>query len=95
VGQIDCAEEAIDALHDLDPDLAVVDISLPGMSGVEFLKNRQTRAPETLALVVSRHDEGLYAERCLRAGAKSNVMKQEAGDGIVEPPVRCWTGPFL
>jgi DNA-binding NarL/FixJ family response regulator len=84
VGQMDRAEDALDALDDLEPDLAVVDISLPGMSGIEFLKHLQSRAPEVRALVVSRHDEGLYAERCLRAGAKGYVMKQEAGDGIVD-----------
>lgn len=84
VGQMDRAEEALDALEALDPDLAIVDISLPGMSGIEFLKHLQSRTPDVRSLVVSRHDEGLYAERCIRAGAKGYVMKQEAGDVIVD-----------
>jgi len=57
VGQMDCAEDALDALDDLEPDLAVVDISLPGMSGIEFLKHLQPKAPGVRALVVSRHRE--------------------------------------
>lgn len=84
VGQMDRAEEALDEIEDLDPDLAIVDLSLPGMGGLELIKHLQSRAPEVQALVVSRHDEGLYAERCLRAGARGYVMKQEAGDVIVE-----------
>lgn len=84
VGQMDSAEDALEEIEDLDPDLAIVDISLPGMSGMELLKHLQSRAPDLKALVVSRHDETLYAERCIRAGAKGYVMKQEAGDVIVE-----------
>lgn len=84
VGQMDSAEDALEEIEALDPDLAIVDISLPGMSGMELLKHLQSRAPDLKALVVSRHDETLYAERCIRAGAKGYVMKQEAGDVIVE-----------
>lgn len=84
VGQMDSAEEALDEIEDLSPDLAIVDISLPGMSGLELLKHLESRAPDVQTLVVSRHDEGLYAERCIRAGARGYVMKQEAGDVIVE-----------
>jgi len=84
VGQMDDAEDTLGKIEDLDPDLAVVDISLPGMSGLELIKHLQSRAPDLQTLVVSRHDEGLYAERCIRAGARGYVMKQEAGDVIVE-----------
>ncbi len=84
VGQMDSAEEALEALDDLAPDLAVVDISLPGMSGLELIKHLQSRFSDLATLVVSRHDESLYAERCIRAGAKGYVMKQEAGDVIVQ-----------
>jgi len=84
VAQMDSAEDALEEIEDLTPDLAVVDISLPGMSGLELIKHLQSRVPEIQTLVVSRHDEGLYAERCIRAGARGYVMKQEAGDVIVE-----------
>lgn len=84
VDQMSSAEEALEHIEDLDPDLAVVDISLPGMSGMELIKHLQSRMPDLKTLVVSRHDETLYAERCIRAGAKGYVMKQEAGDVIVQ-----------
>jgi Response regulator containing a CheY-like receiver domain and an HTH DNA-binding domain len=84
VGQMDSAEEALEEIEDLDPDLAVVDISLPGMSGMELIKHLQSRMEGIRILVVSRHDETLYAERCIRAGAKGYLMKQEAGDVIVK-----------
>ncbi|MEF8795796.1 MAG: response regulator transcription factor [Salinivenus sp.] len=84
VGQMSSAEEALEEIEELDPDLAVVDISLPGMSGMELIKHLQSRTPEVKILVVSRHDETLYAERCIRAGAKGYLMKQEAGDVIVK-----------
>ena len=84
VGQMSSAEEALDEMEDLTPDLAIVDISLPGMSGMELIKHLQSRMPDVRILVVSRHDETLYAERCIRAGAKGYLMKQEAGDVIVK-----------
>ena len=84
-GQMNSAEEAIEALNDgLDPDLAIVDISLPGMSGLELVKHLHATHPELYILVVSRHDEMLYAERSIRAGARGYLMKLEAGDVIVE-----------
>ena len=83
-GQMSSAEEALDEIEALDPALAIVDISLPGMSGMELTKHLQSRRPALQILVVSRHDETLYAERCLRAGAKGYLTKQEAGDVIVK-----------
>ena len=82
-GQAVSAEDALTLLEDVDPDLVIVDISLPGMSGLEFIKHLQVIKPHTKALVVSRHDESLYAERALRAGAKGYIMKLEAGEVIV------------
>jgi DNA-binding NarL/FixJ family response regulator len=83
VGQIATAEEAMEKLDDLNPDLAVVDISLPGMGGLELVKHLQAMYPNLRTLVVSRHDESLYAERAIRAGARGYIMKLEAGDVIV------------
>jgi DNA-binding NarL/FixJ family response regulator len=82
--QFSSAEEAIDAIERLEPHLAIVDISLPGMSGMELIKHMQARWEEIKILVVSRHDETLYAERAIRAGAKGYIMKMEAGDVIVK-----------
>ena len=84
VGQMSSAEEAMDEIERLEPDLAIIDISLPGMSGMELVKHLQARMPEVRTLVVSRHDESLYAERAIRAGARGYIMKLEAGDVIVK-----------
>ena len=84
VGQAADAEEALEVVGRLAPDLVVVDLSLPGMGGLELVKHLQTMAPDAKALVVSRHDESLYAERAVRAGAKGYVSKLEAGEKIVE-----------
>jgi DNA-binding NarL/FixJ family response regulator len=83
-GQAESAEEAMTMVEQEQPDIAVVDISLPGMSGLELIKHMQVLAPDVRILVVSRHDEALYAERAIRAGARGYVMKLEAGDVIVK-----------
>ncbi|PEN13440.1 DNA-binding response regulator [Longibacter salinarum] len=82
-GQMSSAEEALEDIDELEPDLAIIDISLPGMSGMELVKHLQARKPDIKILVVSRHDETLYAERAIRAGARGYIMKLEAGDVIV------------
>lgn len=84
VAQMQSAEETLEQIEDLTPDLAIVDISLPGMSGMELLKHMQARYENVKTLVVSRHDEVLYAERAIRAGARGYVMKLEAADVIVQ-----------
>lgn len=84
VGQAASAEEALEMLDKVEPDLAVVDVSLPGMSGLELIKHLQALRPDLGILVVSRHDESLYAERAIRAGARGYLMKLEAGDVIVK-----------
>ena len=83
-----CAEaediaEALTALEACHPDLVIVDIVLKNANGLELLKRLPSLAPETKALVVSMHDEQIYAERVLRAGARGYVMKQEADEVIV------------
>lgn len=77
------AEEALAqlALHAID--VAIVDLSLAGLSGIELLKTLRTRHPEVRTLVMSMHDETVYAERTLRAGARGYVMKQEATKQIL------------
>ncbi|MFU8812327.1 MAG: response regulator transcription factor [Balneolaceae bacterium] len=83
VGQAESAEEGMTEILEMKPDAAVIDISLPGMNGIELIKHLLSQMPELKVLVISRHDEELYAERALRAGAKGYLMKLEAGDIIV------------
>jgi DNA-binding NarL/FixJ family response regulator len=68
------ASQAVAALH---PDLVIVDITLPGKSGLELIKDLHAAYPDLALLAVSMHDESLYAARILRAGARGYVMKQE------------------
>ncbi len=82
VAQAESAEQALDLLTDAI-DLVVTDVSLPGMSGLELTKHLAAVRPDLPVLVVSRHDEALYAERALRAGAKGYVQKLEDPDVIV------------
>jgi DNA-binding NarL/FixJ family response regulator len=82
-GQSESAEDALSKIPVIKPDACVVDISLPGMNGIELVKNLLAQLPDLKILVVSRHDEELYAERAIRAGAKGYLMKLEAGDVLV------------
>lgn len=87
------AEEAMQRLEASPVDLALVDISLAGgASGIELIKHMQERWPEVKVLVVSRHDESLYAERAIRAGARGYVMKLRAGEEIVKAVRRVLDG---
>jgi len=65
------------------PDLVLIDLSLKGLSGFELLKHLHARFPALPTLVVSMHDETLYAERALRAGARGYVLKQEDGNVLL------------
>ena len=75
-GQAGNAAKAITAIHALKPDLVIVDISLADSNGLELIKQLKTTMPNLPILVLSMHDESLYAERALRAGARGYVMKQ-------------------
>jgi DNA-binding NarL/FixJ family response regulator len=83
-GQYEEAGPAFEAIGKLKPDLALVDISLKGTSGIELIKNIKANYPKLLVLVLSMHDESLYAERVLRAGASGYIMKQEATEKVLE-----------
>lgn len=82
--QADNAAQALAAIAAQPPDLAVVDISLPDKSGLELIKDLQTMHPQLPLLVISMHDETLYAERVLRAGGRGYIMKQEGGKKLME-----------
>ena len=76
-GQAQNAHTALEAIEKLRPHIAVIDISLGKGNGIELIKDIKVRHPLLPALVLSMHDEALYAERSLHAGAKGYVMKQE------------------
>lgn len=76
-GEAKDADEAMRLVRETKPDLVIVDISLGGSSGIDLLKSLKAEDPELPLLVVSMHDESLYAERALRAGAMGYVMKHE------------------
>ena len=84
VKQFEKAEEVLSEMEALNPDLIVADVSLPGMNGIELVKNVIFRNPDQKILIVSRHEESLYAERALRAGAKGYVMKFEPSDVLMK-----------
>jgi DNA-binding NarL/FixJ family response regulator len=80
------AEEAMGAMHVLassHPDVLIVDISLNGPDGLDLLKNIRTTHPTLPVLILSMHDESIYAERALRAGANGYIMKQEATEKVL------------
>jgi len=77
------AQSALEAAEHANVDLAIIDISLPGMSGIELVRLLHTRIPGLPVLIMSMHDEALYSDRAFRAGAKGYVMKQEASEKLL------------
>ena len=82
-GEADNAPLAVEMIPKAAPDLAIIDITLKTTNGIELLKDLKTLLPNLPVLVMSMHDENLYAERALRAGARGYVMKQEPTDVIL------------
>ncbi|MGH7973376.1 MAG: response regulator transcription factor [Limisphaerales bacterium] len=83
-GEAGDAAQALSAVNSLMPDLVLVDMTLPGKHGLELIKDLRVLHPQIPVLVVSMHDESLYAERALRAGARGYLMKNEGGDKLIE-----------
>jgi DNA-binding NarL/FixJ family response regulator len=83
-GQYEDAAQAFAAVATLCPDLAIIDLSLKGSSGLELVKNIRASHPKIRILVLSMYDESLYAERVLRAGAAGYIMKQEASEKVLD-----------
>jgi len=81
-GESDNAQEAMRAIPQLRPDVVIVDISLRGMNGLDVIRELRSTVPGTQFLVLSMHDESMYAERALRAGASGYVMKQHAAEHL-------------
>jgi DNA-binding NarL/FixJ family response regulator len=83
VGEAASADEAIREIPRTPPDLVILDMSLHGTSGLDLLGHLRARVPGIRVLVLSMHDETLYAERAIRAGARGYVMKHEATGSIL------------
>ena len=83
IGEADDAQSALESFKSNLPDIALVDISLKGMDGLELIKHAKSRFPALNILVLSMHDENLYAERAIRAGAGGYIMKQEAAEKVI------------
>ena len=76
--------QGLDAVEKLKPDIAVVDVSLEGSHGLELVKDLRIRHPQLPVLMLSMHDEALYAERALKAGAKGYLMKHEPPEELLQ-----------
>jgi DNA-binding NarL/FixJ family response regulator len=83
-GEADSAPAALRLIGTASPDIAIVDISMEGGSGIELIKNIKASHPAVRVIVLSMHDEALYAERALRAGARGYIMKREATKGVLQ-----------
>jgi DNA-binding NarL/FixJ family response regulator len=83
VGEAEDAHKAMTAIENSKPDVALIDITLGGASGIELLKNVKARFPKLKVLVLSMHDESVYAHRALRAGASGYIMKQEGTEKVL------------
>jgi len=83
-GQAGNAEQAFESVRALRPHLVLVDVTLPGKPGLELIKDITALYADVLVLVVSMHDESLYAERALRAGARGYLMKSSGGEELVK-----------
>src|SRR5437016_1137742 len=86
------AHQALAAIDKDPPDLVLADITLPDKSGIELIKDIQAIHPGLAVLVISMHDETLYAERVLRAGGRGYIMKQEGGKKLMQAIRQVLTG---
>jgi DNA-binding NarL/FixJ family response regulator len=91
-GEAEDSPSAIKAISQIKPDLVIVDISLKGYNGIELIKNIKAFDSKIQILVLSMHDESIYAMRVLKAGAKAYVMKQEVVDKVMEAVRRIRAG---
>jgi len=83
-GEAENAAQALEMIAATQPAIVIADITLPGKSGIELIKDIVAMHPTVKTLAVSMHDEAVYAERVLRAGARGYIMKKEGGKRILE-----------
>src|SRR5690349_4608064 len=91
-GEEEEASKALSAISSLNPDLVLADISLKDSSGLELMRNIKAQYPKLPVLVVSAHDENIYAEIAFRAGALGYLMKEEALEKVVTAIRRVLSG---
>lgn len=84
IAEADNCEKALQLVEQELPDVVVTDLSLPDNSGIELVRSIATSHPDIKILVLSMHEEDIYAERCLRAGAKGYLMKSHGPDSLLE-----------
>ncbi|MGI8958178.1 MAG: response regulator transcription factor [Bryobacteraceae bacterium] len=82
-GEAEEMHRALQMINASRPDILIVDISLNGPDGLDLLKNIRAKDPSLPVLILSMHDESIYAERALRAGANGYIMKQEATENVL------------
>lgn len=82
-GHAEDAPEALRIIKESEPNMVIVDISLKETSGMDLIKDIKAQYPKLFVLALSMHDESLYAERALRAGARGYVMKAEATEKVI------------
>ena len=91
-GEAGSAAEGLESVGRLQPDVTVIDLTLPDKSGLELIKDIQAMHPGCRCIVLSMHDENLYAERALRAGARGYVMKETAAETLIRAIHRVLAG---
>ena len=91
-GEAENAAKALSAVAASEPDLVLADITLPGKSGLELIKDIKAMRPGLPVLVISMHDESLYADRVLRAGARGYITKHEGGEKLMQAIRRVLSG---
>jgi DNA-binding NarL/FixJ family response regulator len=91
-GEAVTMHEALKAMPLLKPDIVILDLTLAGLNGLELIKDMKLRSLKHRVLVLSMHEESLYAERALRAGAKGYIMKQEASKEVLKAIRRILAG---
>ena len=94
IGSSDDAGNALQQIPKLKPDIVVLDITLKDRSGVDVIKKIKATSPTIQILVYSMHDENVYAERCLRAGAMGYLMKSEGGARVIQGIKQLLGGSF-
>lgn len=83
-GSSDDIDHVLRDINTMNPDLVIVDISLKGANGLDLVKALKTRHPDLKTMILSMHDESLYAERALKSGARGYLMKNEVSETIVD-----------
>ena len=84
VGETDNGSDALDMIASVRPDLVLIDISLPGMSGITLITHLRSLYPDMPMMIISGHEEALYAKHALQAGAKGYLVKTGLAEVMIE-----------